>query len=83
MVPSDAGLLPFRALDDALGLTASMTEADLGLKSIPHNPLLFGILHWKNAAYPYHVILFSDLGARMSGSSLPTLFTLVLMGHCS
>ena len=27
------------------GLPAGMTEADLGLKSIPRNPLLFGILH--------------------------------------
>ena len=27
------------------GLPAGMTEADLGIKSIPRNPLLFGILH--------------------------------------
>jgi ATP-dependent DNA helicase RecG len=27
------------------GLPAGMTEADLGVKSIPRNPLLFGILH--------------------------------------
>ena len=27
------------------GLPAGMTEADLGMKSIPRNPLLFGILH--------------------------------------
>ncbi|MBI9082792.1 MAG: putative DNA binding domain-containing protein [Desulfobacterales bacterium] len=27
------------------GLPAGMTEADLGLKSIPRNPLLFGLLH--------------------------------------
>ena len=27
------------------GLPAGMTEADLGVKSVPRNPLLFGILH--------------------------------------
>ena len=27
------------------GLPAGMTEADLGIKSVPRNPLLFGILH--------------------------------------
>lgn len=27
------------------GLPAGMTEADLGVKSIPRNPLLFGVLH--------------------------------------
>ena len=27
------------------GLPAGMTEADLGIKSIPRNPLLFGTLH--------------------------------------
>ena len=27
------------------GLPAGMTEADLGLKSVPRNPLLFGMLH--------------------------------------
>jgi ATP-dependent DNA helicase RecG len=27
------------------GLPAGMTEADLGIKSIPRNPLLFGMLH--------------------------------------
>ena len=26
-------------------MPAGMTEADLGIKSIPRNPLLFGILH--------------------------------------
>ena len=27
------------------GLPAGMTEADLGIKSVPRNPLLFGMLH--------------------------------------
>ena len=27
------------------GFLAGMTEADLGVKSIPRNPLLFGVLH--------------------------------------
>ena len=31
------------------GLPAGMTEADLGVKSIPRNPLLFGILHRMDA----------------------------------
>ena len=31
------------------GLPAGMTEADLGIKSIPRNPLLFGILHRMDA----------------------------------
>jgi ATP-dependent DNA helicase RecG len=31
------------------GLPAGMTEADLGVKSVPRNPLLFGILYRMNA----------------------------------
>ncbi|MXW18932.1 MAG: hypothetical protein F4123_00175 [Gemmatimonadetes bacterium] len=31
------------------GLPAGMTEAELGLKSVPRNPLLFGVLHRMDA----------------------------------